>query len=90
MTARITISAKPDGELEIWLNPEGRDLLVRELQALSPMNDHFHLGTWDGAEIQLRSIPYRPSDKIVHAGKVLLRLDEWDHAYHPHVLEAKG
>jgi hypothetical protein len=32
------------GEFEIWLNPEGRDVLVKELQGLSEINDHFHLG----------------------------------------------
>ena len=32
------------GAFEIWLNPEGRDVLVKELQGLSETNDHFHLG----------------------------------------------
>jgi len=31
------------GEFEIWLNEEGRDLLVREQQALDQTNDHFHM-----------------------------------------------
>jgi hypothetical protein len=31
MKPRITINLTPDGEFQIWLNPEGRDLLVREL-----------------------------------------------------------
>ena len=39
MTARITINLSTEGELELWLNPEGRDLLVRELQGLSERND---------------------------------------------------
>ena len=34
MSARITFSLASDGELEIWLNEQGRDLLVRELQNL--------------------------------------------------------
>jgi len=29
MKPRITISKSQDGELEIWLNEAGRDLLVR-------------------------------------------------------------
>jgi hypothetical protein len=32
-----------NGELEIWLNEAGRDLLVKELQALNEKNEHFHL-----------------------------------------------
>jgi hypothetical protein len=29
MTARITMNLNAKGELEIWLNPEGRDILVK-------------------------------------------------------------
>jgi hypothetical protein len=67
-----------DGELELWLNPEGRDVLVRQLQALSIARDHFHLGSWEGAEIELKTQPHRPTDTILHAGKVMFRADEWD------------
>ncbi len=86
MPARVTISVKSDGELEIWLNPEGRDQLVRELQALSASKDHFHLGTW-GGDIKLGSLSYRPTDRIVDTAKVLFRPDDWDRQYFPHVLE---
>ena len=44
MAARITVSLNAEGEFETWLNPEGRDVLVKELQELSETNDHFHLG----------------------------------------------
>ncbi len=44
MAARITVNLNAKGEFEIWLNPEGRDVLVKELQGLSETNDHFHLG----------------------------------------------
>jgi hypothetical protein len=43
MKPRITINTTADGELEIWVNEAGRDLLVKELQHLSERSDHFHL-----------------------------------------------
>jgi hypothetical protein len=93
---RITINTTPDGEFEIWLNEEGRDLLVRELQALKVRiprmlkatsgNDHFHLGSFEGAEVKLNARAYRATDNILHSGKVLRRTDEWDRSYFPHVM----
>jgi hypothetical protein len=85
---RITINTTPDGEFEIWLNEEGRDLLVRELQALKATsgNDHFHLGSFEGAEVKLNAQAYRATDNILHSGKVLRRTDEWDRSYFPHVM----
>ena len=41
------------GEFEIWLNPEGRDVLVKELQGLSETNYHFHLGPRPIGEVQV-------------------------------------
>jgi hypothetical protein len=73
VAARITMNTTLDGELEIWLNKEGRDLLIRELKRLGETNDHFHLGAQKGAEVAMSARPYRPTDTIVHAGKVLLR-----------------
>jgi hypothetical protein len=87
VSPRITMNTTPDGQLELWLNPEGRDLLVRELQALSATNDHFHLGAWDGAEVEVKSRPYRPTDTLVRAGKVMFRTDEWDRTYYSHVID---
>ena len=85
---RITISRKPDGELEIWLNPAGRDRLVRELQALSESNDHFHLGPEEqGGQVPVRLKAYREGDEIIDWAKVLFRPDDWDAQYFPHVLE---
>lgn len=86
MKSRITISLTADGDLEIWLNEEGRDLLVRELQNLSPKNDHFHLGPVELGEVELSSRPYRTDDKLIEFGKVLFRTDEWDKQHYPHVL----
>jgi hypothetical protein len=87
MKARITISTNKDGELELWLNPTGRDLLVQELQHLGEKSDHFHLGPEEFAgEVPVQTIPYRDSDEIIEWGKVYFRPDEWDQEYFPHVL----
>ena len=87
MTPRITINSNKDGQLEIWLNEAGRDLLVEELQQLSERNDHFHLDPeeFDG-EVPLQTRPYRDTDVIIRSGKVMLRPDKWDAEYFPHVL----
>jgi hypothetical protein len=53
MAARITVNLNAKGEFEIWLNPEGRDVLVKELQGLSETNDHFHLGPRPVGEVQV-------------------------------------
>lgn len=75
-----------EGELELWINPEGRDTLIKELQGLNERNDHFHFGAYEGAEVQLKANPYRPTDTIIHSAKVLFRTDDWDQTYFPHVL----
>ena len=87
MKPRITFNLTAGGEFEIWMNPEGRDLLIRELQALSEKNDHFHLGPESFGEVEISCRPYRSDDKVLEYGKVLFRTDEWDRQYFPHVLE---
>lgn len=87
MAARITISLTAKGELEIWLNEEGRDLLVRELQHLSEKSDHFHFGPAEIGEVEVSSVPYRSNDRILEYGKVYFRTDAWDREHFPHVLE---
>ena len=86
---RITISIDEGGELNIYVNEAGRDVLVKELLGLSHRSDHSHLGTWLGAEVEMRDIPYRPTDRIVDAAKISLRPDEWDEQHFPHVLAGK-
>ena len=86
MQPRITINLTADGELEIWMNAVGRDLLVKELQSLSERNDHFHLGSWEGSEVLISSRAYRPDDTLIEGGKILFRTDEWDKKYYPHVI----
>ena len=86
MKPRITVNLTADGEFEIWLNPQGRDLLVRELQRLDEKHEHFHLGPENFGEVEVRSRPYRSDDRIFEYGKVLFRTDEWDKQYFPHVM----
>jgi hypothetical protein len=86
MAPRITLNLTADGELEIWLNPKGRDLLVKELQGLSEGNDHFHFGPSPSGEVEVSSPAYRSNDKLLEYGKVLFRPDEWDVEHYPHVM----
>jgi len=85
MAERITISLDRDGVLEIFLNEAGRDQLVAELQRLDWRSDHFHLAAGDLGEVALQSVPYRESDKLIDTAKIMLRPDDWDRQYFPHV-----
>lgn len=86
MQPRITITLS-EGSIDIWLNPEGRDLLVRQLQALSETNDHIHLGPEEMEyEIPTRSQAYKAGDQVIKWGKISFRPDAWDAKYFPHVL----
>ena len=87
MASRVTMNTTPDGELEIWLNEEGRDRLIRELMALNEQSDHFHLASFEGAEVTLNVRACRPTDTVLHIGKVMFRPDEWDRSHFPHVME---
>ena len=90
---RITLAytkgddGKPD-EVLLYVNPEGRDLLINELRRLDERSDHFHLQdeNW-GAEVPLRTTPYVPErEEVFSVAKVMLRPDSWDAEYFPHVL----
>ena len=87
MKPRITIEMTARGELEIYINEAGRDLLVKELKHLSEKSDHFHLGFPEMSEVELSSRPYGADAQIVETGKVLFRTDAWDKLYFPHVLD---
>jgi hypothetical protein len=88
--ARITIDLTADGELEIWLNEAGRDLLVSELQKLNERSDHFHLGPAPVGEVEVCSRGYRADDQVLQFGKVLFRTDDWDRQYYPHVFDSNS
>jgi hypothetical protein len=86
MKPRITINTNRHGQLEVWLNEAGRDLLVHELQHLSERSDHFHLAPEiDGGEVPLQTTPYPDGDEVIKWAKVMLRTDAWDAAHFPHV-----
>jgi hypothetical protein len=87
MTARITINLNAHGELEIWLNSEGRDVLVKELQELSETNDHFHLMPSPYGDVGVSNRPYRSDDNLLEWGKILFRTDAWDAEHCPHVMD---
>jgi len=86
MKPRITINLNTDGQLEIWLNPQGRDILVAELMRLDESHDHVHLAPDDFGEVELSTCPYNPADTVIQFGKILFRTDEWDRQYFPHVM----
>ena len=87
MPARITMNLNASGEFELWLNPEGRDALVKKLQGLSETSDHFHLGPPSVSEVEVSVRPYRSDDQLLTWGKILFRTDAWDAEYFPHVLD---
>ncbi len=87
MKPRITINLTAGGVLEIWLNKEGRDYLVRKLQGLNESKDHFHMAPSDlPSEVELSTRAYRSTDTVIGYGKVIFRTDEWDADYFPHVV----
>ena len=92
MTVRVTVCERPDGAFEIWFNEAGRDLLVKELQRLDQKWDHFHLDHFEdpemefGTDVPLRATPYNEGDKVFQVDKFLLRPDDWDAEYFPHVM----
>ena len=90
MEPRITISFTDDGQIEMWLNPAGRDALVAALQALNENHEHLHLSPDTWSDLQLSTRAYRPTDHIVEYGKVLFRTDEWDQQRYPQVMEPSG
>jgi hypothetical protein len=86
MKPRITISLSAYGELQIWLNPEGRDSLIRELQALNEKHDHFHLAPDGMGDVETSKRVYRADDQLLEWGKVMFRTDAWDREHFPHVM----
>jgi hypothetical protein len=43
-----------------------------------------------GAELDIGMVAYGQSDRVIPTAKVMLRLDEWDHKYYPHVMVKKS
>lgn len=91
---RITVAVRKDengqpAEVYFYLNPEGRDLLVTELQHLSERSDHFHMhpAEWE-MEVPLEMQAYAPSEETLPGHvKMMFRTDDWDRQYFPHVMQ---
>ncbi len=71
---------------DLFLNPAGVSLLIKELKSLSESNDHFHLLSpeWE-IDGELSTIPYDKNQTVGQHLKVLFRPDKWDREYFPHL-----
>jgi hypothetical protein len=94
---RITVTLAAGGDdqppqVRLYLNPEGRDLLVRELNRLDEQWDHLHLqNTKWTVELPLQMIAYEPAmEDVADDVQIMLRPDKWDADHFPHVLEGDG
>ena len=76
------------GELQVYLNPEGRELLIKELAGLDERWDHIHLQDQNWTiDVPLQTQAYVPDrEEIIDSVKILFRPDEWDREHFPHVL----
>ena len=87
----VTLAGSESGppQVRLYLNPEGRDLLVRELDRLDEQWDHMHLqpAEWT-VDLPLRTTAYEPAaEEVVDDVKIMLRPDKWDADHFPHVLQ---
>lgn len=86
-TPRITLTRDKDDNFQLWLNPEGRDLLVNELLGLSATSDHIHVEpAYMEPELAFRTVAYQEGDTVMSWGKILFRPDQWDEEHFPHVM----
>ena len=88
----VTYTRGESGELDevlFYMNPEGRDLFVEELKRLDENWDHLHMQAEEWTvDLPLRMKAYTPDkEELVSAVKMMLRPEEWDRKYFPHVLE---
>ena len=88
---RITFAVCDGGqEVRIYLNEEGRLLLIEELAHISERSDHFHMHPENepNPEVPMCTIAYVPDEETVpYHVKVMLRPDAWDTEYFPHVMK---
>lgn len=87
MKPRFTISLSKNNVIELYINEIARDILIQQLTGLNKTSDHVHLSANWPAEIELSEKKYTSSDTVFTEAKILLRPDEWDKEYYPHVLE---
>jgi len=94
---RITAAVRKNeagepSEMYLYLNPEGRALLIAELLKLDEHDDHLHLLPEEGGcDVPLQVKAYDPErELLVRHVKILYRTDAWDEKYFPHVMETPG
>jgi len=76
-------------EVFLYLNPEGRDLLVKELQHLDERWDHLHIQPEEWTvDLPLQIKAYVPDkETVIQHVKMMYRPDAWDEQYFPHVMD---
>jgi hypothetical protein len=87
---RINLCVAANGGLVIRVNKEGLDLLVRALSEVDSQNSGFYFSPRPLSKFNKfhpSTIPYEFDDKILEFGEVILRDEEDDEVYYPHVLK---
>lgn len=86
---RITCVVTSNQEVFFYLNPEGRDLLVKELLRLDEQWEHLHIQPEEWTvDLPLQAKAYAPDQETaVHHVKIMYRPDAWDEEYFPHVMK---
>jgi len=76
-------------EVFFYLNPEGRDLLVKELLHLDERWDHLHIEPEEWTvDLPLQIKAYVPeSETAIQHVKMMYRPDAWDEVHFPHVMK---
>lgn len=89
ITLEVSEKGGASGVVQLFINKEGRDLLLKELAALSEDNDHFHLFAldWGESEGSLSLKPYKDGAATAGHFKVMFRADDWDRKYYPKLFE---
>src|SRR5262245_24821984 len=87
MTVQISGDKPGSREVKIYFNPQARERFVAELMKLDRSDDHFHVFNFEECGgLRMSEIPYSPDDEVIPALKVLLRYDDWDEKYFPHMM----
>ncbi len=92
ITLEVSEKGGASGVVQLFLNKEGRDFLLKQLGALSENNDHFHLFApeWGESDEPLSLKPYEDGAATAGHLKVMFRPDEWDKKHYPKLFEVEG
>jgi hypothetical protein len=90
ITLQVEEGGGPSGIVEVFLNEEGRALLLDKLTALSKTNDHFHMFApqWGWPDGPLKLTPYDKNKSTAGHLKISYRPDEWDQEFFPAVISS--